>query len=146
MLSEQRRSMMNKEITVSLEGLDEVSGYLTDHLPDDAIVFLTGDLAAGKTTLSAAIAKARGLDSAVTSPTFSLQQCYGEKLYHYDLYRISNEAFFEMGLNEELERSGWHLIEWADDALKTFLVNAGYNTASVTIIPDGDRRHYIIEV
>ncbi|MEA3418402.1 MAG: tRNA (adenosine(37)-N6)-threonylcarbamoyltransferase complex ATPase subunit type 1 TsaE [Campylobacterota bacterium] len=137
---------MHKEFTVSLNDLQTVVTYLEQQLPNNAIIFLTGDLAAGKTTLSSAIAKSRGIVSGATSPTFSLQQCYGEGLFHYDLYRISNNEFFEMGLHEEFEKEGWHLVEWADDALKTFLENAGYNTSSITITPTGEKRHYFIEV
>ena len=137
---------MSREITASIAELESITKYLGEHIPPNAIIFLTGDLASGKTTLSSAIAKSQGIKSGVTSPTFSLQQCYGDRLFHYDLYRISNESFFELGLHEELERDGWHLIEWADDDLKRFLENAGYNTASITITPVGEYRNYYIEV
>jgi tRNA threonylcarbamoyladenosine biosynthesis protein TsaE len=137
---------MQKEINASLSELDKVARYLEEHIPDDAILFLTGDLAAGKTTLGSAIARSRGIESGVTSPTFSLQQRYGDRLFHYDLYRIDNESFFELGLHEAFDEPGWHLVEWADEALKSFLVNAGYNTASISITPVGESRNYSIEV
>jgi len=80
---------MTKEIIASLDELDKVVIYLNETLPPNTIVFLRGDLAAGKTTLTQAIAKVKGVEAEVTSPTFSLQQCYGAKdgssLYHYDL-------------------------------------------------------------
>ena len=60
-----------KEIIASLDELDKVVSYLDETLPSDAIVFLRGDLAAGKTTLTQAIAKAKGIEGEVTSPTFS---------------------------------------------------------------------------
>jgi len=117
-------------------------------LPSNAIVFLRGDLAAGKTTLTQAIAKAKGVQSEVTSPTFSLQQCYlspnGENLYHYDLYRIDHEAFMQMGLFEEFEKPGWHLLEWGSDTLKAFLEGVGYNVAMIEITPCGEQRRYRI--
>jgi len=137
---------MTKEITVPEEGLQKVVDLLEASLPSHAIIFLIGDLAAGKTTLSSAIARSRGIASGVTSPTFSLQQCYGDDLFHYDLYRIGTQEFMEMGLHEEFDREGWHLVEWADEALRGFLENAGYNTATVTITPAGGSRHYRIEV
>ena len=137
---------MHKEINVSLSELDKVVSYLEENLPESVILFLSGDLAAGKTTLTSAIARSRGIASGVTSPTFSLQQCYGEKLFHYDLYRINNEEFFDLGLHEEFEKPGWHLVEWADESLKGFLANAGYNTASILITPVGESRNYSIEV
>ena len=51
------------EITASLSELDKVVSYLNEVLPTNAIVFLRGDLAAGKTTLTQAVAKAKGIDA-----------------------------------------------------------------------------------
>ena len=128
-----------KEIEASLDKLSKVVDYLNETLPSNAIVFLRGDLAAGKTTLTQAIAKAKGIVGEVTSPTFSLQQCYegdnGANLYHYDLYRLEHEEFMQMGLFEEFEKSGWHMVEWGSDALKEFLESVGYNVAMIEIEP-----------
>jgi len=125
------------EIVASLEELGKVVDYLESTLPTDAIVFLRGDLAAGKTTLTQAIAKEKGIEGEVTSPTFSLQQCYegqgGTNLYHYDLYRLEYEEFMQMGLFEEFEKSGWHMVEWGSDELKTFLEAVGYNVVTIDI-------------
>ena len=134
-----------KEIIADLDELNEVVAYLNDTVPTSAIIFLTGDLAAGKTTLTKSIAKAKGLEGEVTSPTFSLQQCYEEKLFHYDLYRIENDEFMELGLFEEFDKEGWHMVEWGDDALKSFLLNAGYEVFTVTIEPFEAKRKYTIE-
>ncbi len=125
--------------------LTKITTYLNQTLPKNAIIFLTGDLASGKTTLTKAIAKSKGLADEVTSPTFSLQQCYGEEFFHYDLYRIENSEFMELGLFEEFEKDGWHLIEWGDSSLKELLLSAGYNIFTVTIMPYKDIRKYIIE-
>ena len=137
------------EIVASLEELGKVVAYLESTLPTDAIVFLRGDLAAGKTTLTQAIAKAKGIVGEVTSPTFSLQQCYvaedGTNLYHYDLYRLEHEEFMQMGLFEEFEKSGWHMVEWGSDALKAFLVHVGYNVITVEITSNKNSRIYRID-
>jgi len=133
-----------KEIVASLETLDSVAAYLNEILPQDCIVFLRGDLAAGKTTLTQAIAKARGIEGEVTSPTFSLQHCYGEGLFHYDLYRLDHEEFMQMGLFEEFDKEGWHMVEWGSDELKAFLDAAGYNTALIEIEPALEGRKYRI--
>jgi len=139
-----------KEITASLDELDKVVSYLNETLPSDTIVFLRGDLAAGKTTLTQAIAKAKGIEGEVTSPTFSLQQCYGAKdgssLYHYDLYRLDHEEFMQMGLFEEFEKPGWHMVEWGSDELKAFLEGVGYNVATIEIEPEENSRIYRIDV
>ena len=134
-----------KEIIASLNQLDQVVAYLNTTLPNNAIVFLRGDLAAGKTTLTQAIAKAKGIDAEVTSPTFSLQQCYANDLYHYDLYRLDHEEFMQLGLFEEFEKDGWHMVEWGSDELKAFLEGVGYNVAIIEIEPsDDNRRNYRI--
>jgi tRNA threonylcarbamoyladenosine biosynthesis protein TsaE len=127
---------MTKEITASLQALDKVVTYLEETIPPDAILFLRGDLAAGKTTLTQAIAKARGIEGGVTSPTFSLQHCYGKGIYHYDLYRLEHEEFMALGLFEEFEKEGWHLVEWGSDALKAFLLGVGYTLYQIDIEPD----------
>jgi tRNA threonylcarbamoyladenosine biosynthesis protein TsaE len=80
----------------------------------------------------------------VTSPTFSLQHCYGEALYHYDLYRLEDEEFMQMGLFEEFDKPGWHMVEWGSDRLKSFLASAGYNVAMIEIEPAGNARKYRI--
>ena len=141
---------MIHEITASLSELDKVVHYLEENLPANAIVFLRGDLAAGKTTLTQAIAKSRGIESEVTSPTFSLQQCYstkdGSNLYHYDLYRLEHEEFMQLGLFEEFEKEGWHMVEWGSDELKAFLEGVGYNVAIIEIESQENSRIYRIEI
>ena len=132
------------EITASLQELDKVVIYLQETIPANAILLLRGDLAAGKTTLVQAIAKARGVEGEVNSPTFSLQHCYGEGLYHYDLYRLEHEEFMALGLFEAFEEEGWHLVEWGSDALKDLLEHVGYAVYLLEISPDAEGRTYRI--
>ena len=137
------------EITASLGELGNVVSYLNKTLAPNAIVFLRGDLAAGKTTLTQAIAKSKNIEGEVTSPTFSLQQCYegenGDHLYHYDLYRLDHEEFMQMGLFEEFEKSGWHMVEWGSNELKAFLVHVGYNVVTIDIEVNTNSRTYRID-
>jgi len=140
------REEMIKEIQASLSELNKVVTYLDETLPPNAIVFLRGDLAAGKTTLTQAIAKAKGIEGEVTSPTFSLQHCYGEGLYHYDLYRLDHEEFMQLGLFEEFEKEGWHMVEWGSDTLKAFLEGVGYNVITIDIEPKENSRIYRIAI
>lgn len=137
--------MSSTEIESGLEDLAEVVMAMKNRIPDDAVISLKGDLAAGKTTLVQAIASSMENDSAVTSPTFSLQHSYGERLHHYDLYRKSFEELAQLGILEEFEAPGWHLVEWADERLKSFLEAAGYNLWEVSITAVKDRRIYRIE-
>lgn len=62
-------------------------------LPHGAVVWLEGELGAGKTTLAQAIARGRGVRAGATSPTYSLVHHYeGERgpVYHVDCYRLRN--------------------------------------------------------
>jgi tRNA threonylcarbamoyladenosine biosynthesis protein TsaE len=84
-----------------------------------AVIALIGELGAGKTQLTRAIAQGLGItDSrAVTSPTFVLVQEYEARLpiYHFDAYRLRTEAeFAELGADEYFESNGVCLVEWAD--------------------------------
>lgn len=102
-------------------------------LPQGGVVILQGDLASGKTTLTQNFARYLEMEDAVTSPTFSLQQCYGDRLYHYDLYNYGFEKFLSLGMMEELEREGYHLIEWGDESLIGWLKRAGMDTVILKI-------------
>jgi len=135
-----------KEITASLNELDIVVKYLNDKLSSNEIIFLRGDLAAGKTTLTKAIAKSKGVRDEVTSPTFSLQQCYLDTLFHYDLYRLEHEEFMQMGLFEEFEKDGWHIVEWGSSKLKSFLESVGYRVVTVDIESKKNSRIYRIDI
>ena len=134
------REILNME--APLQRLDEVARAVAEKLGSDAVIVLRGDLAAGKTTLVKALAKVKGHEDAVTSPTFSIQQIYGDDLYHYDLYQCPNEKFAAMGLLEGLEAPGWHLIEWGDDALLRLLKSYGFSPYLLTIEPTEEGRRY----
>ncbi|WP_456401912.1 tRNA (adenosine(37)-N6)-threonylcarbamoyltransferase complex ATPase subunit type 1 TsaE [Hydrogenimonas sp.] len=136
---------MTKVVEASLAELDRVAEEIRKSVPESAVLFLRGDLAAGKTTLARALARAKGYEEAVTSPTFSVQQIYGDGLYHYDLYQCPNEKFFAMGLLESFEEPGWHMVEWGDEELRKLLQGHGFFTAVVEISPnDGGRRYRIV--
>jgi len=110
------------------------------------VVILKGDLAAGKTTLVKAVVKAFGLDDDVTSPTFSLQQCYANNIFHYDIYNKGLDHFISLGLLEELEKEGLHFVEWGDDELQNILENAGIATTVIEIVKiSDDEREYKVK-
>ncbi len=84
--------------------------------PND-ILTLNGDLGAGKTTLTQSIAKGMGISEYITSPTFTIVQEYDGKppLYHFDVYRITDEEeMYYIGFDEYLEKDGVCIIEWAN--------------------------------
>ncbi len=131
-----------KTFVLGLDELESVLKEIETELPEGGVLILQGDLASGKTTLTQAFARYLGQDEAVTSPTFSLQQCYGERLFHYDLYNKGLEHFMSMGLLEELEKPGYHLIEWGDERLSTLLDSAGIASMQIIIEKDNNKRVY----
>ncbi|HIQ28915.1 MAG TPA: tRNA (adenosine(37)-N6)-threonylcarbamoyltransferase complex ATPase subunit type 1 TsaE, partial [Sulfurovum sp.] len=70
----------------------------------------------------------------------------GQNLYHYDLYRLEHEEFMQMGLFEEFEKEGWHMVEWGSSELKDFLEGVGYNVGTVDITAVNHKRVYRIDV
>ena len=112
------------EIQATTEDLGTVVTAIKERLGEGGVVILQGNLAAGKTTLTQHFAQSLGVSEAVTSPTFSLQQCYGEQMYHYDIYNHGLDHFLSLGMLEELEKEGYHFIEWGDETLYTLLKSA----------------------
>lgn len=116
-----------------LEELSQLCAKVAELLPQGGVVILQGDLASGKTTFTQAYARFLGMSDAITSPTFSLQHQYGEKLYHYDLYNYGFDKFLSLGMMEELERAGYHLIEWGNEPLIHLLKRSGIETVILKI-------------
>jgi len=80
------------------------------------IVYLVGELGAGKTTLARAIIRGKGYSGTVKSPTYTLVEPYrinNDVTYHLDLYRLADPEELEwLGLRDMLETSALLLIEW----------------------------------
>jgi len=86
-------------------------------LQGNEILALYGDLGAGKTAFTRGFADFFGLKDEVSSPTFSLVNEYEGtkfKIYHFDMYRISDASeVYEIGFNEYLNKANAIvLIEW----------------------------------
>jgi tRNA threonylcarbamoyladenosine biosynthesis protein TsaE len=85
-------------------------------LPRGAVLFLHGDLGAGKTTLVRGLLRGLGYDDSVKSPTYTIIETHDlgfGMLYHLDLYRISDPAEIDFLGIEELYGEGLlTCIEW----------------------------------
>lgn len=104
---------------IKLSGLDKteelakVIGEVAQ--PGDNLV-LTGDLGAGKTTLTKGIARGLGIEQMIKSPTYTIIREYDQgrlPLYHMDIYRVATSGA-NLGLDEYFEGEGLSVIEWGN--------------------------------
>jgi len=106
-------------VTRSEEETIQAGREIGAKLSAPALILLSGDLGAGKTTLTKGIVS--GMNAAreedVTSPTFTLVHKYegASRVYHVDLYRIVNLADFEtLGLEDVFSEWAVVIIEWSE--------------------------------
>jgi len=122
-----RRLVLHKlndsRITVQLAdeaATASLAAKLARSLTPGAVVFLRGDLGAGKTTLVRALLRALGYAGRVKSPTYALVEQYeasGLHLRHFDLYRFRDPEEWEAaGFRDEFDGSNVCLIEWPEKA------------------------------
>lgn len=134
-----------KEFVLGIDNLSVLTNEIMSSLKNGGVIVLQGDLAAGKTTLVASFAKSFGGDKSVTSPTFSLQQCYLENIFHYDIYNHGIEHFLALGMLEELEKDGYHFVEWGDETLVEILISAEMPFITIEIEKLDDKRVYKVD-
>ena len=106
-------------VTHSAEETIERGREIGARLKPPALVLLSGDLGAGKTTLTKGLASGLGAASEeeVTSPTFTLVHRYDRagRVYHVDLYRIADAHDFDtLGLDDVFSENAIVIVEWPD--------------------------------
>jgi tRNA threonylcarbamoyladenosine biosynthesis protein TsaE len=103
----------------SLKELPDIANQLLKKVKYKKLLFY-GEMGVGKTTLIKEICKHLKVMDTISSPTFSLVNEYksitGEKIYHFDFYRIEHEEeAFDIGIEDYFDSDAWCLIEWPEN-------------------------------
>ena len=106
---------------VDEDALCAIADQFVQQLVTPAVVHLTGELGAGKTTFARAMLRSLGVQGAVKSPTYTLIESYNVDLgvvAHLDLYRLEDPAELEfLGFRDLQEESVLMLVEWPERCL-----------------------------
>jgi tRNA threonylcarbamoyladenosine biosynthesis protein TsaE len=121
---------MNKIEVENIEDLQKIVECVKNS--DKNIIILSGTLGSGKTTFVKEFVKSMQISENVTSPTFSIQNIYDDKIFHYDLYNKTFHDFLRLGMLEELEKEGYHFIEWGEE-LEKILKEFGFDYLKIEI-------------
>jgi tRNA threonylcarbamoyladenosine biosynthesis protein TsaE len=107
------------ELTVTdLSGLKDAASSILKFCGEDRIFLFDAPMGAGKTTLIKELCGLLGSSDSFSSPTYSIvneYQARSGKIFHFDLYRLKNEAeLMDLGIEEYLDSRSYCFIEWPD--------------------------------
>lgn len=142
---------MKKEFhTASVAETVALAKQLAGHLAPPDVLTLEGDLGAGKTTFTQALAKAMGVTRTVSSPTFTiLKQYEGDyPVNHLDVYRLEHSDE-DLGWEELFHGDAVSIVEWAhfieedlpDERLNIRIRRTGSTSRLIEMEPSGT--HFI---
>ena len=115
--------MMQQFISNSEKETEQLGRRIAEVLPQTAVICLYGELGAGKTAFVRGLAAGLGLDSTVSSPTFTIVNEYlGEReLIHFDMYRLASaDELFDIGWEDYLKRKAVLVVEWSENVQEAF--------------------------
>jgi len=117
------------------ESMMALGAELARECSPGSVIYLQGELGAGKTTLTRGFLRFLGYGGVVRSPTYTLIQSYelmGREIHHLDLYRLQEpEELLELGVEDLLDGVAILLIEWPERALN--LLPAAQCTVQIDI-------------
>lgn len=108
------------KLTVASEQeLPQVAQEVLSAFGNRKVILFYGEMGVGKTTLIKQLCKQLGVEEATTSPTFSIVNEYlantGKSIYHFDFYRIEEEAeVFDLGYEDYFYSDNYCFIEWPE--------------------------------
>jgi tRNA threonylcarbamoyladenosine biosynthesis protein TsaE len=110
---------MPKATINSLSELPELAKKMLKSFGEQKVIAFYGEMGAGKTTIIKALCEELGVTDTISSPTFSLVNEYrgarGQKIYHFDFYRLkSTIEAYDMGYEEYFYSKAYCLIEWPE--------------------------------
>ena len=98
------------------DATEQFGAALLPYLQEKSLIFLHGELGAGKTTLVRGLLRRAGITGAIKSPTYAVIEEYSasnRKIFHFDLYRLADPQELEwIGIDDYLAQSALCLIEW----------------------------------
>lgn len=103
----------------SISELQSAASAIINYSANNRIFLFYGEMGAGKTTLIKHLCEYLGTTEPVTSPTFSIVNEYigsnGQKIYHFDFYRLKNQTeALDMGYEEYFYSGAFCFIEWPE--------------------------------
>lgn len=136
--------------THDAEQTRQLGAALAQVLQPGDVIWLRGELGAGKTTLAQGIARGLGVNEPVLSPTFTLIREHRGRLpfFHADAYRLEGaEQAADLGLQDYFQRGGVFAIEWPehiadalpDERLDVLLEGGVDENRRITLTACGER-------
>lgn len=116
--------MKQEKISHSAEETRRLGNDFASHVEGGSVLALSGDLGAGKTTLTQGLLEGLGAEGPYTSPTFVIMKQYEvsgaasrkvRRIYHVDAYRVGSKEILALGWEEWIDDpEGLVIVEWPE--------------------------------